>query len=56
VSEEAASRTPTRRPCNEPALAQARWNLVVLCAAVVVLLATMLDGTGRREKPPWAVT
>jgi membrane-associated phospholipid phosphatase len=42
VSEEAASRTPTRRPYNEPALAQARWNLVVLCAAVVVLLATML--------------
>jgi membrane-associated phospholipid phosphatase len=43
VTEEAAQRAgPARRPSNEPALAQARWNLVVLCAAVVVLLATML--------------
>jgi membrane-associated phospholipid phosphatase len=43
VSEEAAQRAgPARQPFNEPALAQTRWNLVVLCAAVVVLLATML--------------
>ena len=42
MTEEAAQRAgPARRPSNEPALAQARWNLVVLCAAVVVLLATM---------------
>jgi membrane-associated phospholipid phosphatase len=42
VSEEAASRAPTRQPSDEPTLAQARWNLVVLCAAVLVLVATML--------------
>jgi hypothetical protein len=43
VTEEAAQRAgPVRQPYDEPALAQARWNLVVLCAAVVVLLATML--------------
>ena len=43
MTEEAAQRAgPARRPSNEPALAQARWNLVVLCAAVAVLLATML--------------
>jgi membrane-associated phospholipid phosphatase len=43
VTEEAAQRaTPDRQPFNEPALARARWNFVVLCAAVLVLLATML--------------
>jgi glycosyltransferase 2 family protein len=43
VTEEAAHRAgPAWQSSDEPALAQARWNLVVLCAAVVVLLATML--------------
>ena len=43
MTEEAAQRArPDRQPSNEPALAQARWNFVVLCAAVLVLLATML--------------
>jgi membrane-associated phospholipid phosphatase len=43
VTEEAAQRPGrARQPSTVPALAQARWNLVVLCAAVVVLLATML--------------
>jgi glycosyltransferase 2 family protein len=43
VTEEAAQRArPDRHPFNEPALARARWNFVVLCAAVLVLLATML--------------
>jgi membrane-associated phospholipid phosphatase len=43
VTEEAAHRAgPARQPSAEPALSQARWNLVVLCAAVVVLVATML--------------
>jgi len=43
VTEEAAHRAgPAWQSSDEPALVQARWNLVVLCAAVVVLLATML--------------
>ena len=43
MSEEAAQRAgPARQLSHEPALAQARWNLVVLGAAVVVLLSTML--------------
>jgi undecaprenyl-diphosphatase len=43
VTEEAAQRAgPARQPSDEPALAQAGWNLVVLGTAVVVLLATML--------------
>ena len=43
MTEEAAQRAgPAWQPSDEPALAQARWNLVVLCVAVVVLLATML--------------
>jgi glycosyltransferase 2 family protein len=43
VTKEAAQRAgPALHPSNEPALAPTRWNLVVLCAAVVVLLATML--------------
>ena len=43
MTEEAAHRAgPAWQSSDEPALAQARWNLVVLCAAVVVLLATML--------------
>lgn len=43
MTEEAAQRAgPVRQPSDEPALAQARWNLVVLFAAMVVLLATML--------------
>jgi membrane-associated phospholipid phosphatase len=43
VTEEAAQRAgPVRQPSDEPALAQARWNLLLLFAAVVVLLATML--------------
>jgi membrane-associated phospholipid phosphatase len=43
VTEEAAQRAgPARRLSAEPALAQTRWNLVLLCTAVVVLLATML--------------
>jgi membrane-associated phospholipid phosphatase len=43
VTEEAAQRSgPARQPSDEPALVQARRNLVVLCAAVLVLVATML--------------
>jgi undecaprenyl-diphosphatase len=43
VTEEAAHRAgPAWQSSDEPALAQARWNLVVLCSAVVVHLATML--------------
>jgi undecaprenyl-diphosphatase len=43
VTEEAAMRAGSaRRPSDEPALAQARWNIVVLSAALVVLLTTML--------------
>jgi membrane-associated phospholipid phosphatase len=43
VTEEAAHRAgPAWQSSDEPALPQARWNLVVLCAAVVVLLATMM--------------
>lgn len=43
MTEEAAQRAgPVRQPSDEPALAQARWNLAVLFAAMVVLLATML--------------
>ena len=43
MTEEAVHRAgPAGQPSAEPALSQARWNLVVLCAAVVVLLATML--------------
>jgi len=43
VTNETAQRAgPAPHQPNEPALAQTRWNLVVLCAAVVVLLATML--------------
>ena len=43
MTEEAAHRAgPAWHSSDEPALSQGRWNLVVLCAAVVVLLATML--------------
>ena len=43
MTEETAQRAGSAsRPSNEPALAQTRWTLVVLFAAVVVLLATML--------------
>jgi glycosyltransferase 2 family protein len=55
VTEQAAQRTgPARRSCNEPALAQTRWNIVVLCAAVAVLLATML--VARTELAPLEVS
>ena len=43
MTEEAAQcARSARQPSDERALAQARWNLLVLCAAVVVLLVTML--------------
>jgi membrane-associated phospholipid phosphatase len=43
VTEGAAQRAgPAGHPSDEPALAQTRWNLVVLGAAGAVLLATML--------------
>jgi undecaprenyl-diphosphatase len=55
VTEETAYRVgPTRRPSYEPALAQTRPNIVVLCAAVAVLLATML--VARTELAPLEVS
>ena len=43
MTKEAAQRAgPARQPSEGPALAQARRNVVVLCAAVLVLVATML--------------
>jgi undecaprenyl-diphosphatase len=43
VTKEAAQRAgPAPHPSDEPVLAQTRWNLIVLCAAVVVLLTTMV--------------
>ncbi|HEX5938600.1 MAG TPA: hypothetical protein VFZ75_13080, partial [Actinomycetota bacterium] len=43
MTKEAAQRAgPAPHQSNEPALAQTRWNLIVLCTAVVVLLTTML--------------
>jgi glycosyltransferase 2 family protein len=55
VTEEAAQRTgPARRSSNEPALAQTRWNIVVLCGAVAVLLTTML--VARTELAPLEVS
>ena len=51
MTEEAAHRAGTAwQSPDEPALAQARWNLVVLCAAVVVLLAALWGGTSTAIK------
>jgi undecaprenyl-diphosphatase len=55
VAEEVAKRAGlAQRPYKEPALAQTRWNIVVLCAAVVVLLTTML--VARTELAPIEVS